>query len=71
MPNKLKIICFNVNGIRARIDQISEVLIQHQPDIIGLQETKVCDEEFPFEAIKGLGYDAHILAKKGIMGSLF
>lgn len=71
MPNKLKIICFNVNGIRARIDQISEVLIQHQPDIIGLQETKVCDEEFPFEAIKGLGYDAHIYGQKGHYGVAF
>ncbi|MBT4929217.1 MAG: exodeoxyribonuclease III, partial [Cellvibrionales bacterium] len=52
MNSKVKIISFNVNGLRSRLDQLSEVIIKHQPDIIGLQETKVSNEEFPFDAIK-------------------
>lgn len=68
MSNKLKIISFNVNGIRARIDQLSSVINQHQPDIIGLQETKVCNEEFPFEDIEELGYKASIHGQKGHYG---
>lgn len=71
MSKNLKIICFNVNGIRSRLHQISDVLNQHQPEIVGLQETKVCDEEFPFEAIKALGYEAHIYGQKGHYGVAF
>jgi exodeoxyribonuclease-3 len=68
MTNKIKIISFNVNGIRSRINQISQVLDQHKPDIIGLQETKVSNEEFPFKAIEELGYKAHIHGQKGHYG---
>lgn len=68
MSTKIKIISFNVNGIRARINQLSSVIKQHQPDIIGLQETKVCNEEFPFEDIEALGYKASIHGQKGHYG---
>jgi exodeoxyribonuclease-3 len=71
MINKIKIISFNVNGIRSRINQLSEVLDQHQPDIIGLQETKVSNEEFPFKDIEKLGYKAHIHGQKGHYGVAF
>jgi exodeoxyribonuclease-3 len=71
MNNKIKIISFNVNGLRSRIDQISKVINQHQPDIIGLQETKVSNEEFPFEAVESLGYEAHIHGQKGHYGVAF
>ena len=65
MNSKVKIISFNVNGLRSRLEQLSEVIDEHQPDIIGLQETKVSNEEFPFDAIKALGYEAHIHGQKG------
>ncbi|PLX84662.1 MAG: exodeoxyribonuclease III [Desulfuromonas sp.] len=52
----MKIVSFNVNGLRARLHQIEELIISHQPDIIGLQETKVHDSEFPREAIEAMGY---------------
>ena len=71
MSKKIKLISFNVNGIRSRIDQISQVLKQHQPDIIGLQETKVSNEEFPFKDIENLGYKAHIHGQKGHYGVAF
>lgn len=52
----MKIISFNVNGLRARLHQMEALIDSHQPDIIGLQETKVHDSEFPLEAIEALGY---------------
>jgi len=52
----VKIVSFNVNGIRARFHQLAALIDKHQPDIIGLQETKVHDSEFPRETIAELGY---------------
>lgn len=52
----MKIISFNVNGLRARPHQMQALVKSHNPDIIGLQETKVHDSEFPLELIEELGY---------------
>ncbi|ORJ62942.1 exodeoxyribonuclease III [Geothermobacter hydrogeniphilus] len=52
----MKIVSFNVNGIRARLHQLAALVESHAPDIIGLQETKVRDVEFPVDAIHDLGY---------------
>jgi exodeoxyribonuclease III len=63
-----RIISFNVNGLRARLHQLRAVIEQHSPDIIGLQETKVSNDEFPFEAIAELGYEVDIHGQKGHYG---
>lgn len=52
----MKLVSFNVNGLRARPHQLQALVDQHQPDIIGLQETKVHDSEFPLAMIEALGY---------------
>lgn len=54
----MKIISFNVNGLRSRLHQLEALVAAHQPDIIGLQETKVQDADFPLEAVQALGYEA-------------
>lgn len=64
----MKIISFNINGVRARIHQLSALINKHNPDIIGLQETKVHDEVFPFEDIHALGYHAIIHGQKAHYG---
>ena len=33
----MKIVTFNVNGIRARMHQLQELVSNYKPDIIGLQ----------------------------------
>jgi exodeoxyribonuclease-3 len=71
MTSKVKIISFNVNGLRSRLEQLSKVIGEHQPDIISLQETKVSNEEFPYDAIKALGYEAHIHGQKSHYGVAF
>lgn len=64
----MKIMSFNVNGIRARTHQLEAVLEQHQPDVLGLQETKVEDGLFPEELINGLGYEVVFHGQKGHYG---
>ncbi|WP_029653425.1 exodeoxyribonuclease III [Marinobacter daepoensis] len=57
-------VSFNVNSIRTRLHQLEAVIQQLNPDVIGLQETKVTDEEFPVEAIQALGYHVHFHGQK-------
>ncbi|RNC67933.1 MAG: exodeoxyribonuclease III [Desulfuromonadales bacterium] len=52
----MKLVSFNVNGLRSRLHQLEALIASHQPDIIGLQETKVQDADFPVAAIQALGY---------------
>lgn len=54
----MKFVSFNVNSIRVRMHQLAAVIEKHQPDVIGLQETKVTDEDFPLADIEALGYHA-------------
>lgn len=54
----MKIVSFNINSIRARLAQLDAVVARHQPEFIGLQETKCQDKDFPIDAIQSLGYHA-------------
>jgi len=47
-----------------RLHQLEKIIENHNPDIIGLQETKVRDEEFPVEDIKKLGYHVEFHGQK-------
>lgn len=64
----LKIISFNINGLRARLTQLQALIDKHQPDIIGLQEIKVADEAFPINDIQAMGYHASFHGQKGHYG---
>jgi exodeoxyribonuclease-3 len=64
----MKIVCFNINGIRARPHQLEEIIVRHAPDVIGLQETKVADDQFPLADIHRLGYQAIYHGQKGHYG---
>lgn len=61
-------VSFNVNSIRTRLHQLEAVIESLDPDVIGLQETKVRDEEFPEQAIRDLGYHVHFHGQKGHYG---
>lgn len=63
-----RIISFNVNGLRARLHQLQAVIDQHAPDIIGLQEIKVSNDEFPVDAISDMGYTVDFHGQKGHYG---
>ena len=60
----MKVISFNTNSIRTRQHQLEALIAKHQPDIIGIQETKVTDEDFPVDMITALGYEAAFYGQK-------
>lgn len=57
----LRIATWNVNSIRPRLEHLTRFLETTRPDAVCLQEIKVPNELFPFDALKALGY-RHILA---------
>ncbi len=60
----MKFVSFNVNSVRARLHQVHAVAKKYKPDVIGLQETKVRDDDFPIEAIHDLGYEVEFFGQK-------
>ncbi|MCG9732330.1 exodeoxyribonuclease III [Shewanella sp. Isolate13] len=64
----MKIVSFNINGLRARLHQLQALIDSHQPDIIGLQETKVHDEAFPMADVEAMGYKVHYHGGKAHYG---
>lgn len=67
----MKVISFNINGIRARLHQLQAVIDKHDPDVIGLQEIKVHIEQFPVDAIASMGYHVHFHGQKSHYGVAF
>nr|WP_086938170.1 exodeoxyribonuclease III [Thaumasiovibrio occultus] len=64
----MKMISFNINGLRARLHQLEALIEKHQPDVIGLQEIKVHDEAFPLEAVEAMGYHVYHHGQKAHYG---
>lgn len=64
----MKFISFNINGLRARLHQLQALIDKHQPDVIGLQETKVHDDMFPLADVQAMGYQVHYHGQKGHYG---
>ena len=64
----MKFISFNINGIRARLHQLQALIDKHQPDVIGLQETKVHDDQFPLADVEAMGYHVIFHGQKGHYG---
>lgn len=64
----MKIVTYNVNGIRARLPRLIEYLEEQAPDIVCLQELKCADESFPEAEIAAAGYGAVRHGQKGFNG---
>jgi exodeoxyribonuclease-3 len=60
----MKIVTWNVNSIRARLDNVTEWLKETQPDIVLLQEIKCEDKDFPHSVIEDLGYNIALTGQK-------
>jgi exodeoxyribonuclease-3 len=54
----MRIATWNINGLRARLDFVLHWLAARQPDLVGLQELKLTDEQFPADAFEAAGYSA-------------
>ncbi len=64
----MKIVTYNVNGIKARLPRLLEYLAEQQPDIVCLQELKSADEGFPEKDIRDAGYGALWHGQKAFNG---
>lgn len=64
----MKVVSFNINGIRARLHQLQALIDKHAPDVIGLQETKVHDDQFPLADVEAMGYQVYYFGQKGHYG---
>ncbi|MBB5014205.1 exodeoxyribonuclease III [Rehaibacterium terrae] len=64
----MKIASWNVNSLNVRLPHLVEWLKDRQPDIVGLQETKLEDAKFPAAALAELGYRSVFAGQKTYNG---
>jgi exodeoxyribonuclease-3 len=64
----MKIAPWNINGVRARIGNLTHWLGESAPDIVCLQEIKSVDDQFPRAEIEALGYNVQTHGQKGFNG---
>tara|TARA_B100000686_G_scaffold142868_1_gene150347 strand:+ start:227 stop:1003 length:777 start_codon:yes stop_codon:yes gene_type:complete len=59
---------WNVNSVRARIENIKEYIKKFSPDILMMQEIKTPDDTYPYEDIKSLKYKNYVFGQKSYNG---
>ncbi|MDJ0825431.1 MAG: exodeoxyribonuclease III [Rhodobacter sp.] len=64
----MKIATFNINGIKARIQALSDWIDEANPDVALLQEIKSVDEAFPREHFEDKGYAVETHGQKSFNG---
>ena len=68
MPRPLKITTWNVNGIRARLDQLQDWIAKEKPDVLCLQEIKASPDQIPMFLCELEGYWCYWHGSKGYSG---
>ncbi len=63
-----KVASWNVNSLKVRLPHVLGWLEQVKPDVLGLQETKLIDENFPLAAIEEAGYQVSFAGQKTYNG---
>ena len=64
----MKIISWNVNSVRARIENIKDYIKDSSPDVLLLQEIKTQNENFPSDEFRNLGFTSYIFGQKSYNG---
>jgi exodeoxyribonuclease-3 len=64
----MRIATWNVNGIKARLDNLLTWLKAEAPDVCCLQEVKSADSEFPARPLEDAGYNVAVHGQKGFNG---
>jgi len=67
----MKISSWNVNSVRARIQNITDYLNESGSDVLLIQEIKTMEETFPFNEFKELGYKSYVFGQKSYNGVAF
>jgi exodeoxyribonuclease III len=64
----VRVATWNVNGLKARLDFLLLWLQKRGPDVVGIQELKLADEQFPHAAFEKVGYHALLHGQKAWNG---
>ncbi len=59
---------WNVNSVRARIENIKEYLNKFSPQILMMQEIKTPNETYPYEDLKSIKYENYVFGQKSYNG---
>ena len=59
---------WNVNSVRARIENIKSYLVKYKPDILMMQEIKTEDLNFPYDDFSSMDYESHVYGQKSYNG---
>ena len=59
---------WNVNSVRARIENIKNYLKKYKPDILMMQEIKTENINFPYDDFSNLNYESHVFGQKSYNG---
>ena len=64
----MKFATWNINSLSVRLPQVLDWLAANPVDALGLQELKLVDEKFPYDALKEAGYHAAVFGQKTYNG---
>lgn len=64
----MKLATWNVNSLSVRLPQVLDWLAQNPVDVLCLQELKLTEDKFPFDALKAAGYYSAVLGQKTYNG---
>ena len=65
----MRVVTWNINSVRLRINSVKKVVKKLNPDILCLQETKCLEEDFPFKDFEKMGFvDTEAIGIKGYNG---
>ena len=67
----MKISSWNVNSVRARLNNIISYVKSSKPDILMIQEIKTEDKNFPYDDFKSEGYESYVFGQKSYNGVAF
>ena len=59
---------WNVNSVRARIENIKEYIKKFSPEVLMMQEIKTPNETYPYDEIKNLKYENYVFGQKSYNG---
>jgi exodeoxyribonuclease III len=64
----MRLATWNVNSLNVRLPHVLDWLATADVDVLCLQELKLTEEKFPFEALKAIGYESLVNAQKTYNG---
>ena len=62
------VVTWNVNSVKVRLHAVLQYLLEENPDVLVLQETKSMDENFPVAAFSDAGYHVIFCGQKTYNG---